>query len=53
MEEIIRAINISKTFQTSEGTVDAVKDVSFSIEKGDILESSVFPEQERVRWYAA
>ena len=37
MEEIIRAINISKTFQTSEGTVDAVKDVSFSIEKGDIF----------------
>lgn len=37
MEEIIRAINISKTFQTSEGTVDAVKDVNFSIEKGDIF----------------
>lgn len=37
MEEIIRAVNISKSFQTSEGTVDAVKNVSFSIEKGDIF----------------
>ena len=33
MEPIIRVENISKTFQTTAGTVEAVKNMSFSIEK--------------------
>ena len=37
MEPIIRVENISKTFQTTAGTVEAVKNMSFSIEKGDIF----------------
>lgn len=37
MEPIIRVENISKTFQTAAGTVEAVKNMSFSIEKGDIF----------------
>jgi len=37
MEPIIRVENISKTFQTSAGSVEAVKNMSFSIEKGDIF----------------
>lgn len=37
MEPIIRVENICKTFQTSAGTVEAVKNMSFSIEKGDIF----------------
>lgn len=36
MEPIIRAENISKTFQASNGQVEAVKNISFSIEKGEI-----------------
>ena len=37
MEPIIRVENICKTFQTAAGTVEAVKNMSFSIEKGDIF----------------
>lgn len=37
MEPIIRVENISKTFQTVAGPVEAVKNMSFSIEKGDIF----------------
>ena len=37
MEPIIRVEHISKTFQTNHETVEAVNDVSFSIEKGDIF----------------
>lgn len=37
MESIIRVENISKTFQTSDGQVEAVKNMSFEIEKGDIF----------------
>ena len=29
--------NISKTYQTKDGTVEALKDVSLTIEKGDIF----------------
>lgn len=36
MTAIIQVENISKTFCTSSGQVEAVKNVSFSIEKGDI-----------------
>lgn len=36
MESMIRAEHISKTFQDKNGQVNAVKDISFSIEKGDI-----------------
>ena len=37
MESMIRVEHISKTFQVNNGQVDAVKDISFSIEKGDIF----------------
>lgn len=37
MEPIIRVENISKTFQANNGQVEAVKNMSFSIEKGDIF----------------
>lgn len=37
MEPIIRVENISKTFQSNNGQVEAVKNMSFSIEKGDIF----------------
>lgn len=36
MEPIIRVENISRIFQTKNGRVEAVKNMSFSIEKGDI-----------------
>lgn len=37
MESIIRVENISKTFKAKNGQVEAVKNISFSIEKGDIF----------------
>lgn len=37
MEAIIRVENISKTFKAKNGQVEAVKNISFSIEKGDIF----------------
>lgn len=37
MKPIIRVENISKTFQASNGQVEAVKNITFSIEKGDIF----------------
>ena len=37
MEPIIRVEHINKTFQANNGQVEAVKDISFSIEKGDIF----------------
>ena len=37
MEPIIRVENISRTFQAKNGRVEAVRDISFSIEKGDIF----------------
>ena len=37
MEPIIRVENINKTFQANNGQVKAVKNISFSIEKGDIF----------------
>ncbi len=37
MEPIIVVDHLNKTFQTKEGPVTAAKDISFSIEKGDIF----------------
>ena len=37
MEAIIRVENISKIFKAKSGQVEAVKNISFSIEKGDIF----------------
>lgn len=37
MEPIIRVQNISRTFQAGNGQVEAVKNISFSIEKGEIF----------------
>ena len=37
MEPIIQVKNLCKTFYTKEGRVDAAKDISFDIEKGDIF----------------
>lgn len=36
MEPIIRIENVSKSFQTKEGIVDAAKNLNLTIEKGDI-----------------
>ena len=36
MEPIIQVKNLCKTFYTKEGKVDAARDISFSIDKGDI-----------------
>lgn len=33
---IIQIEQVSKTFQTKDGTIDALKDVSLNIEAGDI-----------------
>jgi D-methionine transport system ATP-binding protein len=37
MEPIIRVEHVSKTFHAKNGQVEAVKDISFDIEKGDIF----------------
>ena len=37
MEPIIRVENISRTFQTNNGQVEAVQDISFSIDRGEIF----------------
>ncbi len=37
MEPIIRVENISRTFQAGNGQVEAVKNISFAIEKGEIF----------------
>ena len=37
MEPIIKVEHLNKTFQTREGTVTAARDISFSIDKGDIF----------------
>lgn len=37
MEPMIRVEHIRKTFRTGNGEVEAVKDISFSIEKGEIF----------------
>ena len=37
MEPIIRVSHVSKTFNAKNGQVEAVKDVNFDIEKGDIF----------------
>lgn len=37
MEPIIRVENISRTFQAGNGQVEAVKNISFTIEKGEIF----------------
>ena len=37
MEPIIHIENISKTFEANNGQVEAVKNISFSVEKGDIF----------------
>ena len=37
MEPIIRVEKISRTFQTNDGQVEAVQDISFSIDRGEIF----------------
>ena len=37
MEPIIRVEHVSKTFDAKSGRVDAVRDISFEIEKGDVF----------------
>lgn len=37
MPPIIEVSHLNKTFQTKEGRVDAAKDISFSVEKGEIF----------------
>ncbi|WP_027215798.1 methionine ABC transporter ATP-binding protein [Butyrivibrio fibrisolvens] len=36
-ESLIQVLNVSKTFKTKEGSVEALKDISLNIEKGDIF----------------
>ena len=47
---IIQIEHVSKTFQTKDGTIDALKDVSLNIEAGDIYGSEC-PVQGKVLWY--
>lgn len=51
-EAIIRLEGLGKQFATSNGTVTALDDINLEIRRGEILVSSVFPEQERVPWCA-
>lgn len=51
MEPIIELTHVSKTFHAQNGEVEALKDISLSIEKGDILALSGYPAQEKVHWY--
>lgn len=37
MEPIIRVEHVSKTFDIKDGQVEALNDISFEIEKGDIF----------------
>ena len=37
MEPIIELTHVSKTFHAQNGEVEALKDISLSIEKGDIF----------------
>ena len=43
--------NVSKKYETKDGTVEALKNVSLSIEQGDIYGILVCPEQGKVHWY--
>ena len=36
MSQIVEVRNLSKTFQTKDGQVDALKDINLTVEKGDI-----------------
>lgn len=36
-ESLIQVLNVSKTFKTKEGSVEALKNISLDIEKGDIF----------------
>lgn len=36
-ESLIQVLNVSKTFKTKEGSVEALKNISLNIEKGDIF----------------
>lgn len=51
MEPIIELTHVSKTFHAQNGEVEALRDISLSIEKGDILALSDYPAQEKVHWY--
>lgn len=37
LESLIQVLNVSKTFKTKEGSVEALKNISLNIEKGDIF----------------
>lgn len=50
MEPMIQVENLCKRFETKGGTVEAAKNISFSIEKERSLESSVSPVQAKVHW---
>ncbi len=43
--------DVSKTFETKDGSVQALKHVSLSIETGDIYGIIECPVQEKVPWY--
>ena len=42
--------NVSKSYVSKDGSVQALKNVNLAIESGDISESSECPEQEKVPW---
>ena len=48
---IIQIEHVSKTFQTKDGTIDALKDVSLNIEAGDIYGIIGMSGAGKVPWY--
>lgn len=37
MNEVLRLENISKTYQAKNGEIEALKDISFSVKKGEFV----------------
>lgn len=50
MEPMIQVENLCKSFSTKNGTVEAARNISFSIEKGEIFGIIVSPERVKVHW---
>ena len=49
MEPMIQVENLCKSFSTKSGTVEAARNISFSIEKGEIF-GIIGPVQVKVHW---
>lgn len=52
-QPIIQIKNVTKTFQTRENRVEALKNINLEINKGDIYGIIGMSAPEKARWYAA